>query len=150
MKEVWEGMSKKLKRIKVASFLLLIVLTIVPVYTVVNAATPSNKFNFDLGGLEKYTSDNYKLDDSSFYYEIYWSNVVTDNVPLSAYHLQVNLQKRNALIFWVSQSNVNFVGPISGSKISHDFGTDLADSTIRYKLYNYGAYLQQGTVSLYN
>ena len=140
-------MCSKFKKIKCAMFLLLIIMT-VSMVAIIKAFASTKSFNFSLDGLERMTSSNYSINGDDFAYHINWTSVVTDGVPADAYHLEVNLQKRNALVFWVSQSNIAYKGPVTGSSIKANFGSNLGKSTIRFKLYNYGALYQAGTLKL--
>lgn len=140
-------MSRKFKKIKIALFLLVITM-IAPVSMIINAAAATSSFNFSIDGLKEYTSKNYSIKGEDFSYRIDWDTVVLDGVSPDQYYLQVNLQKRNALVFWVSQSNIRYPGAYDGYWVKANFHSNLGESTIRLKLFNYGAYLQEGTVKL--
>lgn len=104
------------------------------------------KLSFNLKGLQSSKTSTVTTGTNKFKYLVHWNNVSIDNIPLDSYYLNVKLQQRNIGFVYVTKSNINFRGPVSGSEVVSDFGTQLQNMTVRYVLENYGALVMSGYI----
>lgn len=130
------------KRSRILVILLLIAITLSGIVTA-NAGT---KAYFNLKGTESVKTSTFTTGTNKFKYVLHWNNVSTDNVPTNSYYLNVKLQKRNIGVVYVTKSNINYYGPVSGSHLTCDFDTQLQNITARYILENYGALSMSGYI----
>lgn len=127
-------------RMKVLVILLVIAITVSG--TIV--ASAGTKLYFSVKGTQTQNTNTVTTGASKFKYILNFTNVATDNVPADSYYLNVKLQKRNIGVVYVTKNNTNYYGPVTGSKVTADFGTGVKNMTIRYKVENSGALLMAG------